>query len=89
MVDQTPKAPRDDDDSSAVITNADLATMSPPQIDAEINKLIQERAKLQDRQAGLRKSAHHARNGQRPDFARADRLNALANEYTPMVARLG
>jgi len=88
MADRAPNTSHDDAAAANAITNADLATMSPPQIDAQINKLVQERAKLQDRQAGLRKSAHHARNGQHPDYARADQLNALANEYTPMVARL-
>ncbi|MBX9920713.1 MAG: hypothetical protein K2Y33_12960 [Mycolicibacterium frederiksbergense] len=66
----------------------DLATKTPPEIDAIINELGHQRATLIARADGLLTSAHHARTGRFPDPARATRLEAQAAEYKPQIAAI-
>lgn len=64
----------------------DLTTQTPPEIDAVINELGYQRAKLIASMEGLHAAAHRARTGRYPDPARADRLEAQAAEYAPQIA---
>lgn len=66
----------------------DLTTQTPAQIDAILNELGFQRAKLIAHADSLRSSAHHARTGRYPDPARAARLDAQADEYAPKVAAI-
>lgn len=63
----------------------DLTTMTPPEIDAILNELGYQRATLRAHAESLRTAAHHARTGRFPDPARATRLGAQADEYTPQI----
>jgi hypothetical protein len=67
---------------------SDLTTMTPPEIDAIINDLGFQRAKLIARVDGLRTSAHHARTGRFPDPVRAAKLEAHAAGYAPQIAAI-
>jgi hypothetical protein len=66
----------------------DLTTQTPAQIDAILNELGFQRAKLISHADSLRSSAHHARTGHHPDPARAARLDAQADDYLPKIAAI-
>ena len=66
----------------------DLTTQPPAQIDAILNELGFQRAKLISHADSLRSSAHHARTGRHPDPARAARLDAQADDYAPKIAAI-
>ncbi|BBN50888.1 hypothetical protein [Mycobacterium avium] len=64
------------------------ATMTPPDIDAILNDLSHQRAKLITRAESLRTAAHHARTGRFPNENRAAVFDAQADEYTPQIAAI-
>lgn len=64
----------------------DLTTQTPPEIDAVINELGYQRAKLIASMEGLHAAAHRARTGRYPDPARAAKLETHAAEYAPQIA---
>lgn len=66
----------------------DLTTMTPPDIDAILNDLSHQRAKLIARAESLHTAAHHARTGRFPDEDRAARFDAQADEYTPQITAI-
>lgn len=66
----------------------DLATMTPPAIDAILNDLGYQRAKLVARVEGLRRAARQARTGRYPDTAHAAKLEAQAAQYEPQITAI-
>lgn len=66
----------------------DLTAMTPADIDAILNDLGCQRAKLIAHVDNLRTAAHHARTGRYPDAARAARLDAQADEYAPQIGAI-
>ncbi|MEU0498022.1 hypothetical protein [Mycobacterium sp. NPDC006124] len=66
----------------------DLTAQTPAQIDAILNELGFQRAKLISHADSLRSSARHARTGRHPDPARAARLDAQADDYAPKIAAI-
>lgn len=64
---------------------ADPTTMTPADIDAILNDLGYQRAKLIAHIDSLRTAAQHARTGRYPDATRAARLDAQADEYAPQI----
>lgn len=65
-----------------------LQDQTPPQIDAELNRIGHQRAVLIARAEGLRAAATQHRSGRHPNLDRAERLEAQAAEYGPQIADL-
>lgn len=73
---------------TTLATTTALPEWTPVQIDTELKRLGQERAVLVARVNNLRHAVELAREGRRPDHARAARLEAEAEQYLPRIAEL-
>ncbi|MCT7372151.1 hypothetical protein [Mycolicibacterium llatzerense] len=69
-------------------TATSLQDQTPVQIDTELNRIGHQRAVLISRAQGLRRAAKQHRSGRYPNLARAERLEAQAQEYGPQIAEL-